>query len=234
MKLIDGLFDDACSAIRSKKLTIERWMRRTGLAKGTITSILDNKKTDRSSATQISTINAVFENEERLLFHLMSKRIGMEEHELSGVRPYVGLSRYVGRHSEGSLVTGSIRIREIDGLFLFEHLPDAKAAAVDGSFGHEKSEPLHAGLVMRLGPRMHFLGLGSRYIRTLITYNSETPASYVSTGLVLTSDARNKRPLTGALFMAHESYRDFSNFEARYKSEFDERLSSEYVGILRN
>lgn len=234
MKLIDRLFDDACSAIRNKKLTIDSWIRRTGLSKGTINSILDNKKVDRSSPTQISAINAIFDNEDMLLYHLLSKKIEMEEHELMGIRPYLGLSRYVGRNSDGSLVSGTVNIHDREGFFIFEHHPDMGTRDVDGDMRNGQPGPLHAGFVMRLGLRMYFIGLGSRYIRSLITYNTETPKTNVSSGLVLTSDIKNKRPMSGALFMAHESYRDFENFEKIYKSNFEAKLDHEHVGIIRN
>ena len=225
--------------MRDGKVSQASWIDRAGLSKNTVKSILKGQSAKTTASTKLAAIDAVFGDEDALLLHLISKRAAIEAHEFDALKSYVGASRYVGRDSNGQMITGDIVIKQSKGLYHFKsYLDGAPARSRKVKAPAKAKEPQHEGLVFRLGPRLVYMGVGRRYFRTMISFNVDAPEAQVSSAIVLTTDKVDHRPMAGLLFIAHEKYSEIESFEQDYLENFEDHAARLHddpatTGILR-
>lgn len=233
MKLFDALFAIARSEItRSVDLDMSskaEWVRLLGLTKPTLNKILIGKAV--SDSVKIAVMNGFFRDQFRLFANLLFRLTEGDSVELERLHEHVGKSIYLRRTSTGNIAKGRIIVEHSDGLFSFKNIPDLDAD------GNHNTTPLHEGIVLQQGGRTLFVGVGSRYVRTMMTYNTDRLANAVSRGLVLTTDSTHGHPMASIIFMAHESFRKINEFEGEYSQNFDKRIKSldrdDFIGVLK-
>lgn len=221
MSVIDALYAQACDVVRGSG-TLEEWVEQTGLAKNTIQKIrTDSSGSQHNANSKLRLIDAVLRDKVGLQYSLLSDAMGMREEDHEGLKRFFGELTYVRQSVHGGLTSGKILIKERFNHVMFEHIPQYDSDLNENTEG----TVVHSGLVFLFGNRLVFLGLGNRHSRMMLALHHDSPIDSILEGIVLSPDTQRNIPMAAVFFMAHETFKRYSQFESEYRRTYNDKLS---------
>ena len=136
------------------------------------------------------------------LYLSLSELIQTGDNETAKLQHYNGRYRYFRKTTRGPHAVGTIDIYSKDGICLFSHNNEI----VTSKF--PMPSPDHEGLVFQLGPRLHLLGIGPRYIRPIVAYECLQLRQEPVHGFVIatTEQSRGAHLFAARFVMFHQSH----------------------------
>lgn len=181
-------------------------------ARDTVYALFEQDRPDQSftERTQSRLMSFVF-NAGQEEYQSIARKIDQSAEDVELIRRHIGAYAYWRYNIQGQLVSGEVQVSEHQGMFIFEHFNSRISLSGDDTATND--QPDHEGYVFALKNRLHFHGMGIKYIRPIIANVVEFPFEQYVDGIVMTVQ-RNTLALMAARFvMIHEDHVDFEMTE---------------------
>ena len=163
---------------------------------------LDHQFTPR---VQDKLISFVF-NEGEHEYNSIARKIDQSSEDVVLINRHIGNYIYWRYNIQGLLVCGELSIITRGGIYVFEHYNNIRPRPLKNE---EMQTPDHEGYVFALKNRLHFHGMGPKYIRPIISNVVDfVDASYVD-GIVMTVQKGTLALMAARFVMIHETHMDY-------------------------
>jgi hypothetical protein len=177
-------------------------------SRDTVYGFFDKDRHDHQFTPRVQDklISFVF-NEGEHEYNSIARKIDQSAEDLALISRHLGNYTYWRYNIQGLLVCGDLSIQYRDGIYVFEHYNSIRPRPIKNG---EVQKPDHEGYVFALKNRMHFHGMGPKYIRPIISNVVDfVDESYVD-GIVMTVQKGTLALMAARFVMIHETHIDYT------------------------
>lgn len=157
-------------------------------------------------------------------YRAIATKIDQSAEDVELIRRHLGSYAYWRFNIQGQLVSGEITVGEDDGVFTFAHFNNRMSQEEDND---DLVVANHEGYVFAIKNRLHFHGMGIKYIRPIIANVVDIPEQEYVDGLVMTVQQKTLALMAARFIMIHEAHVEYDmNEESKGFTQFRKKIEA--------